>query len=366
MVTHEEAKRGLLVVVGVAPATAPGLLAGRRRGAVRDLRAHRAGARPVPGHRRRERAVLHRRAGRRAARRCCARRAFGGAVRACCSTTSWSRPGTRFTIAEPDSADHHRGAAGGGGRGRGAGRRRGQPRPGGPARVAGGRTARAVRRIGAARRRPEHAAGAGPGDLLPARRSACCANDSTATGGYRRLRRHRTPAPTSIPPTPRSRSATTSSGCCWPGKKLPARDRRVLGAVAKQAAGLVKQRELTEEAGKAEAIAQADELRRSLLSAVSHDLRTPLAAAKAAVSSLRSRRRRLLPRGHRRTAGHRRGVDRPAHRAGRQPARLVAAGRRGGPARAAPGVPGGDGAARAARNRQRPQRVSAGQRTSTG
>ena len=72
------------------------------------------------------------------------------------------------------------------------------------------------------------------------------------------------------------------------GRKLPAHDRRVLGAVAKQAAGLVKQRELTEEAGKAEAIAQADELRRSLLSAVSHDLRTPLAAAKAAVSSLRS------------------------------------------------------------------------------
>ena len=72
------------------------------------------------------------------------------------------------------------------------------------------------------------------------------------------------------------------------GRKLPARDRRVLTAVAKQAAGLVKQRELAEEAGKAEAISQADELRRSLLSAVSHDLRTPLAAAKAAVSSLRS------------------------------------------------------------------------------
>jgi len=72
------------------------------------------------------------------------------------------------------------------------------------------------------------------------------------------------------------------------GRKLPARDRRVVSAVAKQAAGLVRQRELAEEAGKAEAIAQADELRRSLLSAVSHDLRTPLAAAKAAVSSLRS------------------------------------------------------------------------------
>jgi two-component system, OmpR family, sensor histidine kinase KdpD len=72
------------------------------------------------------------------------------------------------------------------------------------------------------------------------------------------------------------------------GRRLAARDRRVLTAVAKQAASLVKQRELTAEASKAEAIARADELRRSLLSAVSHDLRTPLAAAKAAVSSLRS------------------------------------------------------------------------------
>jgi two-component system, OmpR family, sensor histidine kinase KdpD len=72
------------------------------------------------------------------------------------------------------------------------------------------------------------------------------------------------------------------------GRQLPARDRRVLTAVAKQAAGLIQQRELAEEASQAEAIAHADELRRSLLSAVSHDLRTPLAAAKAAVSSLRS------------------------------------------------------------------------------
>jgi two-component system sensor histidine kinase KdpD len=72
------------------------------------------------------------------------------------------------------------------------------------------------------------------------------------------------------------------------GKKLSARDRRVLGAVAKQAAGLIKQGELTEEASRSQAIVQADELRRSLLSAVSHDLRTPLAAAKVAVSSLRA------------------------------------------------------------------------------
>jgi two-component system, OmpR family, sensor histidine kinase KdpD len=72
------------------------------------------------------------------------------------------------------------------------------------------------------------------------------------------------------------------------GRKLSARDRRVLGAVARQAAGLIKQRELAEEAGRSHAIVQADELRRSLLSAVSHDLRTPLAAAKVAVSSLRA------------------------------------------------------------------------------
>ncbi|OSC40500.1 sensor histidine kinase [Mycobacterium decipiens] len=72
------------------------------------------------------------------------------------------------------------------------------------------------------------------------------------------------------------------------GRKLSARDRRVLSAVAKQAAGLVRQRELAEDASRTEAIVRADELRRSLLSAVSHDLRTPLAAAKVAVSSLRA------------------------------------------------------------------------------
>jgi two-component system, OmpR family, sensor histidine kinase KdpD len=72
------------------------------------------------------------------------------------------------------------------------------------------------------------------------------------------------------------------------GKKLSTRDRRVLSAVAKQAAGLIRQSELAEEASRTEAVVRADELRRSLLSAVSHDLRTPLAAAKVAVSSLRA------------------------------------------------------------------------------
>ncbi len=72
------------------------------------------------------------------------------------------------------------------------------------------------------------------------------------------------------------------------GERLPVGDRRVLAVVANKAASLVRQRDLAAEASRAEAIEKADELRRSLMSAVSHDLRTPLAGAKAAVSSLRS------------------------------------------------------------------------------
>ena len=59
------------------------------------------------------------------------------------------------------------------------------------------------------------------------------------------------------------------------GRRLTGRDRRVLSVVATQAAGLVKQGELAEEAGKVQSLAEADELRRLLLSALGHDLRTP-------------------------------------------------------------------------------------------
>ncbi|WP_216899949.1 sensor histidine kinase [Nocardia alni] len=72
------------------------------------------------------------------------------------------------------------------------------------------------------------------------------------------------------------------------GHALTPGDRMVLGAVASQAAGLVRQRQLSDEAQAAAGVIETDRLRRALLSAVSHDLRTPLAAAKAAVSSLRS------------------------------------------------------------------------------
>ncbi len=72
------------------------------------------------------------------------------------------------------------------------------------------------------------------------------------------------------------------------GRTLPAADRRVLGAFAAYAAVALEQQRLAAEAEAARPIAAADRMRTALLRAVSHDLRTPLAAAKAAVTSLRS------------------------------------------------------------------------------
>ncbi|WP_261576122.1 sensor histidine kinase, partial [Frankia gtarii] len=70
------------------------------------------------------------------------------------------------------------------------------------------------------------------------------------------------------------------------GRPLPAADRRILAAFAAQAAVALEQRRLAEAAAQAVPIAQADRVRAALLAAVSHDLRTPLAAAKAAVTGL--------------------------------------------------------------------------------
>ncbi|MGV9382826.1 DUF4118 domain-containing protein [Nonomuraea sp. NPDC003707] len=72
------------------------------------------------------------------------------------------------------------------------------------------------------------------------------------------------------------------------GRLLDASDRRVLEAFAAEAAVALRQERLEEEAGQAKPLAEADKMRTALLAAVSHDLRTPLAAAKASVDSLRS------------------------------------------------------------------------------
>ncbi|MGI5253047.1 DUF4118 domain-containing protein [Actinacidiphila glaucinigra] len=72
------------------------------------------------------------------------------------------------------------------------------------------------------------------------------------------------------------------------GRVLPASDRRVLSAFAAQAAGVLDRQRLEDEASRAHELAEGNRIRTALLAAVSHDLRTPLAAIKAAVSSLRS------------------------------------------------------------------------------
>ncbi|KOG33819.1 MULTISPECIES: sensor histidine kinase [Streptomyces] len=72
------------------------------------------------------------------------------------------------------------------------------------------------------------------------------------------------------------------------GRVLPAEDRRVLGAFAAQAAVVLERQRLVDEAEGARKQAEGNKIRTSLLAAVSHDLRTPLASIKASVSSLRS------------------------------------------------------------------------------
>ncbi|MEV0389846.1 ATP-binding protein [Nonomuraea sp. NPDC050643] len=71
------------------------------------------------------------------------------------------------------------------------------------------------------------------------------------------------------------------------GRLLMASDRRVLEAFAAEAAVALRQQRLREAAERAEPLAEADRMRTALLAAVGHDLRTPLASAKAAVESLR-------------------------------------------------------------------------------
>jgi len=72
------------------------------------------------------------------------------------------------------------------------------------------------------------------------------------------------------------------------GPELPASDRRILGAFLSQIAAALAQRELATEAESMRPVAEADRLRTALLAAVGHDLRRPLAAATAAITSLRS------------------------------------------------------------------------------
>ncbi|RZQ64758.1 sensor histidine kinase [Amycolatopsis suaedae] len=72
------------------------------------------------------------------------------------------------------------------------------------------------------------------------------------------------------------------------GRALQAADRGVLEAAAGQALLALRQQRMAAAADKAERKAAATELRTALLSAVGHDLRTPLTSIKAAAGSLRA------------------------------------------------------------------------------
>lgn len=72
------------------------------------------------------------------------------------------------------------------------------------------------------------------------------------------------------------------------GRPVPAERQRLLGAYAMHAAAVLHRRALLDLAESADTLVRDNKARTALLSAVSHDLRTPLAGIKAAVGSLRS------------------------------------------------------------------------------
>jgi len=72
------------------------------------------------------------------------------------------------------------------------------------------------------------------------------------------------------------------------GRTLPGEDQRVLTAFAAQVGVAYRQGQLAEAAAAVEPLAESERQRTALLNALSHDLRTPIAAAKAAVTSLRA------------------------------------------------------------------------------
>ena len=131
-------------------------------------------------------------------------------------------------------------------------------------------------------------------------------------------------------------AATGSAVLALRGRVLPASDQRVLTAFAAQVGVALEQARLAEAAAAAKPLAEAHRMRTALLAAVSHDLRTPLASAKAAVTSLRSHDVDWSRGGFRRTARHRGRVAGPADPHGGEPAgHEPAAGRRAQPGRAA-------------------------------
>lgn len=99
------------------------------------------------------------------------------------------------------------------------------------------------------------------------------------------------------PPARPALSAPARDGLrlvAW-GPEVFAEDRRTLGRLAAAAARTLEARRLADQAAQARNLAEVDRVRSALLASVGHDLRTPLAGIKAAVSSLRQLDLELSP-----------------------------------------------------------------------
>ena len=94
-----------------------------------------------------------------------------------------------------------------------------------------------------------------------------------------------------MPPGPENVDAVANLGedrvlvVC--GGNLVPEDRRLITALGAQLAMAIESHRLKGEAAKAQTLTEANDLRAALLQSVSHDLRTPLASIKAAITSLR-------------------------------------------------------------------------------
>ena len=138
-------------------------------------------------------------------------------------------------------------------------------------------------------------------------------------------------------------SAVTTASCCC--------------TFANHIALTVERAQLREQALRTELLEEIDRLQKTLMGAVSHDLRTPLATIKISASTLRQPRGRPGRRRAPGAAGAHRGPGRPPQPAGHQPARHEPGAVRR--PRAAPepdrrGRPGDRGAARARPGRDGP------------